>query len=52
MGPEIYSLNRFGRVVTAKGNLQYWQADAVFKAYEGGLNRTGLFVTRATVERV
>ena len=45
-GPELYSLNHLGRFVRVKGNLQVWQAESVRRAYEMGLKRAGLFVTR------
>ena len=51
-GPELFTASQFGRFVTAKGNLEYWHADAIRKAYERGLKKIGLFVTRESYEQV
>jgi hypothetical protein len=50
-GPELFSASQFGTFVTTKGNLAYWHADAIRRAYERGCKKIGLLVTRETYER-
>ena len=50
-GPEFFSASQFGTFVTTKGNLAYWHADAIRRAYERGCKKIGLFVTQETYEQ-
>lgn len=51
-GPELFDASQFGTFVTTKGNLAYWHADAIRKAYERGRKKIGLFVTRESYEQI
>ena len=51
-GPELFTTSRFGTFVKIKGNLAYWHADTIGRAYKRGLKKIGLFVSRETYEEV
>src|SRR5262249_48411381 len=40
-GPELFFASQFGTFVTTKGNLAYWHADAIRRAYERGCKKIG-----------
>lgn len=50
VGPEFFSFTQVGRVVSTKGNLRYWDANKIRTAYDVGLRKIGLYVTRETSE--
>ena len=49
-GPELFSATQFGRFVSTKGNLRYWEAEKIRLAYATGLTATGLYLTRESRE--
>ena len=45
-GPELFTASQFGRFLTSKGNLPYWDADRIRDAYIHGLKATGMHFSR------
>jgi len=46
--PELFDCTEFGRFVTAKGNLAFWDVERLRVAFNAGLKRTRFVQTRAT----
>ncbi len=51
-GPELFIASQFYTATVIKGNLRYWHADNIRKAYERGLKKIGLFGVRESYEQV